>query len=266
MLEKFGLVKNPLSIIAIFAGIAEISGTVVLPFVQSGNQLLYIWFLILFPSYLVSLFFITLNFNHKVLYAPSDYQNEDNFVKTYKQATKIEKAKKIEQEITDIQKEPSLDDRSNKSVSGKASVQKDNLAFRMDKEQYIRTEDQVIRKLEEQIGEKSFREVKFNYTNYVFDGAFIRRGLLILYEIKMLTRTTSLSEFNKFFERIDSAIQKFDRNKYKNIHLILGFAIYNNGGLSQVAKAQLEAYQSEKDYSIEVQYFNFNNNKEEEMS
>lgn len=81
MTEKFGLIKNPLTIIAIFAGIAEVSGTVVLPFVSPENQELFIYFLITFPTILVILFFITLNFNNKVLYAPSDYKDETNYIK-----------------------------------------------------------------------------------------------------------------------------------------------------------------------------------------
>jgi len=81
MTEKVGLIKNPLTIIAIFAGIAEVSGTIVLPFIAQSNQSLFIYFLILFPSILVLLFFITLNFNNKVLYAPSDYQDETNYIK-----------------------------------------------------------------------------------------------------------------------------------------------------------------------------------------
>ncbi|MFC1655279.1 hypothetical protein ACFL3C_00230 [Patescibacteria group bacterium] len=84
MLEKFGPIKNPLTIIAIFAGIAEVSGTAILPFIDINNQNIFIGFLIVFPSILVILFFLTLNFNHKVLYAPSDYKNEENFVKTLK--------------------------------------------------------------------------------------------------------------------------------------------------------------------------------------
>ncbi|MFA6918203.1 MAG: hypothetical protein WC285_05255 [Candidatus Gracilibacteria bacterium] len=84
MLEKFGTIKNPLTIIAIFAGIAEISGTFVLPFIDIINQNIFIWFLIIFPSSLVAIFFATLNFNHKVLYSPSDYKDEGNFVKTFK--------------------------------------------------------------------------------------------------------------------------------------------------------------------------------------
>lgn len=81
MIEKIGFVKNPLTVIAIFAGIAEVSGTVVLPFVEKENQIIFIWFLMIFPIMLVIAFFLTLNFNHRVLYAPSDYKDEDNFLK-----------------------------------------------------------------------------------------------------------------------------------------------------------------------------------------
>lgn len=80
MLDKIGPVKNPLTIIAIFAGISEVCGSVVLPFIQHENQLIFIYFLISFPTLLVFLFFLTLNFNNKVLYSPSDYRDEKNFV------------------------------------------------------------------------------------------------------------------------------------------------------------------------------------------
>ena len=81
MTEKIGKIKNPLTIIAIFAGIAEVSGTIVLPFMADTNQKLFIYFLICFPTLLVILFFLTLNFNNKVLYAPSDYKDETNYIK-----------------------------------------------------------------------------------------------------------------------------------------------------------------------------------------
>lgn len=84
MTEKIGTVKNPLTIIAIFAGIAEVCGTTVLPFVSSENQLTFIYFLIAFPTILILLFFSTLNFNNKALYAPSDFSNEENYIKIFK--------------------------------------------------------------------------------------------------------------------------------------------------------------------------------------
>ncbi len=84
MTEKIGLVKNPLTVIAIFAGIAEVSGTIVLPFIAEDNQIIFIYFLLFFPSILVILFFITLNFNNKALYAPSDFNNEENYIKIFR--------------------------------------------------------------------------------------------------------------------------------------------------------------------------------------
>ena len=45
MVEKIGTIKNPLTIIAIFAGIAEVCGTTVLPFISAANQQLFIFFI-----------------------------------------------------------------------------------------------------------------------------------------------------------------------------------------------------------------------------
>ncbi|WP_180803213.1 hypothetical protein, partial [Vibrio parahaemolyticus] len=81
-MNNTGIVKNPLSVIAIFAGVAEISGTGILPFIDTENQELYIWFLMLFPFTLVLLFFATLNWNHRVLYAPSDYKSDESFLES----------------------------------------------------------------------------------------------------------------------------------------------------------------------------------------
>lgn len=56
MIEKIGHIKNPLTVIAMFAGIAEVSGTIVLPFVTPATQGTYVWFLMIFPCLLVTLF------------------------------------------------------------------------------------------------------------------------------------------------------------------------------------------------------------------
>lgn len=88
MITDLKKISNPLTIIAIFAGLAEINGTVVIGLVPESLQSKFIWFIILFPSILVFIFFITLNFNPKVLYAPSDFSNEDNFLKTLEMSSK----------------------------------------------------------------------------------------------------------------------------------------------------------------------------------
>ncbi|BCN23878.1 hypothetical protein QX216_13585 [Vibrio parahaemolyticus] len=105
MVEKIGHIKNPLTVIAMFAAIAEISGTTVLPFIEPENQSVYIWFLMFFPIFLVGAFFLTLNFNHRVLYAPSDYKDEKHFINPYGKASPEEQGRKLQEEIEEIEAE-----------------------------------------------------------------------------------------------------------------------------------------------------------------
>ena len=79
MIEKVTHIKNPLTIIAIFACIAEISGTIVLPLLENNNQSVFMWFVMIFPILLVILFFFTLNYQHSVLYAPTDFSDQKEF-------------------------------------------------------------------------------------------------------------------------------------------------------------------------------------------
>ena len=81
MTEKVKFISNPLTIIAIFAALAEINATVSIALVDKELQATFIWFIIVFPILLVILFFGTLNFNTKVIYAPSDYQDDKSFHK-----------------------------------------------------------------------------------------------------------------------------------------------------------------------------------------
>lgn len=73
-------IKNPLTMIAIFSGLAEIAGTGVLPALNATVQNTFVWYVMLFPVVLVVAFFLTLNFNYIVLYAPGDFKDERNFI------------------------------------------------------------------------------------------------------------------------------------------------------------------------------------------
>ena len=70
-----------MTIIAIFATLSETSAAVSLPFLDNKEREIYIWFLISFPFYLLLLFFATLNFNYRSLYAPSDFEKGKHFLK-----------------------------------------------------------------------------------------------------------------------------------------------------------------------------------------
>lgn len=99
MTDHAGHIRNPLTVISRFAAVAEISGTAVLPFIAPENQATYIWFLMLFPTLLVGTFFLTLNFNHKTLYAPSDYQNQNHFLNLFGIVTPDERSNKLSDEL-----------------------------------------------------------------------------------------------------------------------------------------------------------------------
>lgn len=87
MTKKNIRANNPLTVIAIFSMLTEASAAVSLPFIDSENQSMYVWFLITFPSFLIVFFFLTLNFNNQTLYSPSDFKNEEHFIKKNTTAT-----------------------------------------------------------------------------------------------------------------------------------------------------------------------------------
>jgi hypothetical protein len=75
-------IKNPLTLIAVFAGLAEVAATGVLPVLEGEVQNIFVWYVMLFPFLLVIAFFVTLNFNNRVLYAPADFRDERHFMET----------------------------------------------------------------------------------------------------------------------------------------------------------------------------------------
>jgi hypothetical protein len=104
MVEKIKAINNPLTIVAIFAALSEIAGTAALAAVDKSLQQTFIWFVMGFPFSLLVLFFATLNFNPMVLYAPSDFQNEENFLKNIQKKTQrvSEGIERVTQELVDV--------------------------------------------------------------------------------------------------------------------------------------------------------------------
>ena len=103
MIENVNKINNPLTIIAIFAALAEVNATISLGLIPETLQAQFIWFIITFPTLLVISFFITLNFNPKVMYAPSDYKNEENFLNTISGRYKVEQINVTNENIVDIE-------------------------------------------------------------------------------------------------------------------------------------------------------------------
>jgi DNA-binding MarR family transcriptional regulator len=119
MIEKIKTVSNPLTIIAIFAALAEIATTIALVAVAPAIQEVFVWFVMAFPTLIVLLFFATLNWNSKVLYAPSDFKNEENYMHTI--AGKIVK-RNLDLAINLVEEETAKLDDSNPPVLGPAQA------------------------------------------------------------------------------------------------------------------------------------------------
>ena len=114
-------ISNPLTIIGMFAVLAELAGTIVLPLLKESDILdKFIWYVMLFPVLLVCLFFYTLWKVPENLYGPTDYSNEDNFIKIMSDKYSVDDSlQNIEDEISNlkeiVQETSSSDSKDNKS-------------------------------------------------------------------------------------------------------------------------------------------------------
>lgn len=252
--SKIGIVKNPLSVIAIFAGIAEISGTMVLPRISPENQETFIWFLMTFPFSLVILFFITLNWNYKVLYAPSDFKDEEHFVRLTK-ATPTDLINKFNEDFSDgiidskgdiaadtlginsdaADVESFVDDSVMKASTGKIRNKEErskhkeimrSLSKLRYEEGYLMA-DMVLNKIESKLGQVIDRNMVFEKggQRFPFDGVIKNGDNITAIEVKVLNKNTfNANGWNRLFSRFDSFYSSLSDSEKRGFSLILGIA------------------------------------------
>ena len=135
MLERMKKITNPLTIVGIFAALSEVAGTVTVGLLPMEVQHLFIWFMIGFPSALVLFFFATLNFNPRVLYSPSDYSDEANFMKAVILRSKLEdKTKDVIGLIASVKDEilKLTEVQSSRQKTGEISKSQESLISKLD--------------------------------------------------------------------------------------------------------------------------------------
>ena len=286
--RKASTVKNPLTIIAIFAGIAEIGGTGVLPFIEAENQRLYIWFLILFPIFLVSVFFWTLNVNHRVLYAPSDWKNEDNFFRKFSKASadeqsvklneEVQEAERLEKEqpahielvegkaITESNKDNKLSrdaqDSSRSSTSIPRTVDEKSKAPSDRKERYLWAERKGLEKLEKDIKRSFSREVVFKSSGQrvVFDGMAVNGDIVHVAEIKhYISIETARLSVPRLLERFRGVRRNLLKEGKKLVlHLVIVFDDEVDQDLIDFHKRAILRSGVEFGVNIEVHLYSYN--------
>lgn len=263
MIEKVGPIKNPLTIIAIFAAIAEISGTIVLPFIDQSNQSLYVWFLMVFPILLILLFFLTLNFNHKVLYAPSDYRNEDNFLQSLPRASFTEKVQKIKAELAEA--EPEIPENLQpEEATPKAPFQaKPDISYqtfvrRSTQASYMLAEELIFRKLAGEFSSDIQREVKLGALGgrYIFDGIVRDKGVTTVIEVKFVRSGFVPSmHFKETLARIQEAVKLLPKEQSSNFRVLLAIATEEVNTIQEKVASQIERISNDFYFPIDVRFF-----------
>ena len=89
--------KNPLAMIAIFAGIAEVAMSYVLGNIPIELQKIFIWFVVTFPFVLVGGFFFVLYRKPAVLFSPSDYEKDEMYLNSISNQLPNQANLKVEQ-------------------------------------------------------------------------------------------------------------------------------------------------------------------------
>jgi len=246
MVEKIGTIKNPLTIIAMFAGLVEISATAGLGFISAENQSTYIWFLICFPTLLLILFFWTLNFNHRVLYAPSDYQNDENFLRSLPRATPLEKTLKVEAEIAaDKLEEVAEDDTATPDAPGSSEPSEDlyrKLVNRSGQATYMLAEELIFEKLSNEFASEIQREVKLGGGREwaLFDGIVSEKGVTTIIEVKLVRHQIPTQILQKFFDRVAASIPLLPAEHALRVRVLFAIAYDPKTTSKDRLKRQLE--------------------------
>ena len=223
-------VRNPLTVISIFAGLAEVAGTAILPFVSEANQSTYIWFLIIFPILLVILFFLTLNFNPKVLYAPSDFRDENNYMDLFRPSSAAERQEKLEEEIkaTTEQEKQYESSETKESINELKSYMTHDLNFLIDslvrnpRSRFMLAEALVIEKLSQELQLPVRREIALKNSRFIFDAVFEGKHGPILVDVKYLkNRFVHYPLIRKTLTILKDAILSMPEDMRRNAKLIL---------------------------------------------
>lgn len=253
MLNSIKKISNPLTIIAIFAGLAEISGTVVLPFLKDDSQALYVWFLMGFPTLLILLFFITLNFNHKVLYAPSDFKDEDNFLKLFGKPTAEERLLKLNSEI----KIEEAQEQATGELDKKVDLKYRDVIRRNSASTHYLAEELVITKLSQEFDEID-KEVmlRSGRSQFLFDAIAKKGKKVFAIEVKYFKDRQTLKNVRSSLVKIQRTLSELPVDTVDPMTVILAIATDLEGDEIREFTAEIQGSVASAKFPCEVRVFN----------
>lgn len=221
LIEKVSHVKNPLTVIAIFAGLAEVSGTVVLPLLERDTQQTYVWFLMSFPCLLVLLFFITLLVKHYVLYAPSDFRDDKLFADLFVRSSGALRVQKLDEEIAaETASEGVPQEDTHGTISAKEVLKRDVRATA------LLAEELVLAKLSKDLKVQFDRNVTLRgQPTIMFDAVAMAPVKTLAVEVKFTRHGMYPYELlTKAFNRVQSFISMLPEELRRNFQFVFAIA------------------------------------------
>lgn len=195
-------IHNPLTILGIFAAIAEAGFQAASVFVDRELQEILVYGSLAFAFTLVLLFFLVLWFKHEVLYAPSDFRSDEEFNKNI--LIRRKESEKRRQDIADHgaetqQNAPTTDHETvgsaNPSSGDEVQHAAQNRVVRHEihlgrnlrnAAEAALVERRVIEEIEENLDIRLERDVSFSKDGYIFDAVGIAGKSVVLIEVKSI--------------------------------------------------------------------------------
>ena len=223
-----GYIQNPLGIIGLFIALVYGFASLVLITsnnLQDGHALLLVGFIVVFPFFILGVFYRLVVNHHTKLYAPKDFRDEKNFLMP-RVATILEQKEKVDSEVKD-----DFAEHNTKNLSSKDSIR----IHAIDRNEMIKrrrniliAEDLVMRQLETEFGEFVKRNVRFETKgkSVLLDGLINLGNKIMIVEIKYFQDSKNIGlnldfTFTRFFGKINLLINEFIRRFHcSNISLI----------------------------------------------
>ena len=238
--QKGGWVRNPLSLIAIFAGLAEVSAAAAFPHIEPTVQSTFVWFVMLFPTYLVSIFFLTLWRRPYILFGPSDFRTDEGWLSLYPGLTVGKKPAPGDRKYLE---DESIDDAAsdpNDSIGSEPSSVDEINATRRAKAYY--NEQVVLQAFQNSYGERFRMNVALYGSDVVFDGIVQHNESFELIEVLYLSRSyASASRLRRLYRMAKkaTAMQTKSFPQGGTLHLIIIVGSGNTKSVEEIKNRAL---------------------------
>lgn len=220
-MENFGnaaskLSKNPLGIIALFIvlvyGIAGLVLGISGESLQKYHKTVLVWFLAIFPFSVLCAFTWLVSKHHTKLYSPSDFRNDDGFIRIL---SPEEQKRRIESEVQELKEAES---KLSKRPSASSSTINNGELTRS----ILLAEELTFRELEALYNVSINRNVSIGvgYDTGI-DGMFVSSSQAYVVEIKYVKNRFNINSFENTLKFVSKRLKSFNWNNYQVIFAIV---------------------------------------------